>query len=115
MRGHSEKYFLVALLDSCPFCTFLPLNAGRWGLGLRPRTWAEKREEKMQHHLFAQAHIQLNPSKTRVWNAAGVRPASLPAPAGAQPWVGDPELPLQSAASACSAPPSAPPGTSLHS
>ena len=48
---------------------------------------------RLQHHLFAQAHIQLNPSKTRVWNAAGVRPASLPAPAGAQPWVGDPELP----------------------
>ena len=46
MSGHTEKHFLVALLDSCPFCTFLPLNAGRWGLGLRPRTWAEKREEK---------------------------------------------------------------------
>ena len=48
---------------------------------------------RLQHHFLAQAHIQLNPSKTCVWNAAGVRPASLPAPAGAQPWVGDPDLP----------------------
>ena len=69
---------------------------------------------RLQHHLFAQAHIQLNPSKTRVWNAAGVRPASLPAPAGS-PGSGTQNSPLQSVASACSAPPSAPPSTSLHS
>jgi len=28
-----------------------------------------------------------------MWHAAGVRPTSLPAPAGEQPWVGDPKLP----------------------
>ena len=49
MSGHTEKHFVVALLDSRPVCTFLPLTAGRWGLGLRPRTWAEKREEKNGH------------------------------------------------------------------
>ena len=50
--------------------------------------------DKLQHHFFVQAHIRFNPSKTRVWNAAGVQPPALPAaPDGARLWVGDPGLP----------------------
>ena len=32
---------------------------------------------RLQHHLFDQAHIRLNPSKTRVWNAAGSFPRAF--------------------------------------
>ena len=50
--------------------------------------------DRLQHHLFVQAHIRLNPSKTRGWNAAGVQPPALPAaPDGARLWVGDLGLP----------------------
>ena len=50
--------------------------------------------DSLQLHLFVQAHIRLNPSKTRAWNAAGVQPPALPAaPDGARLWVGDPGLP----------------------
>ena len=48
---------------------------------------------RFQHHLFAQAHIRLNPTKTRAWNAAGVQPLDLPAaPDGAQLRVGDADI-----------------------
>ena len=50
---------------------------------------AAPRAGRLQHHLFDQAHIRLNPSKTRVWNAAGSFPEGLLAPDGAQIWVGD--------------------------
>ena len=39
--------------------------------------------DKLQHHVFVQAHIRLNPSKTRVWNAAGVQPRTA---LGRRPW-----------------------------
>eukprot|EP00439_Symbiodinium_sp_Y106_P062335 s3397_g9.t1 len=54
--------------------------------------------QRLEHHLFAHAHIQLNAAKTRVWNAAGIRPAGLPLPPHPAPdhvpiWVGDTGLP----------------------
>ena len=46
----------------------------------------------LSHHLFHSAHIQLNTGKTRVWNAAGLRPANLEG-LGDNVWVGNQNLP----------------------
>ena len=46
----------------------------------------------LSHHLFHSAHIQLNTGKTRVWNAAGLRPPNLEG-LGDNVWVGNQNLP----------------------
>ena len=49
---------------------------------------------RLEHYAFARAHLRLNPSKTRLWNAAGVAPAGvLELAPGGEVWVGNPALP----------------------